>query len=152
GLIMSERCIVCDSSNLAPFIEIADVPVHCNVVCTTREGALSAPRGRIDLVLCHGCGHVFNRAFDPGRMRYDGTYENSLFGSPKFRGYANALADRLIADHDLNGKDVVEIGCGDGRFLDLICGKGANHGLGFDPGGKPRECGAHGEDVRVFPD
>lgn len=149
---MFGQCIVCGSSHLAPLVEITDVPVHCNVVCNTREEALATPRGRIDLVLCHGCGHVFNRAFDPGRMHYDAAYENSLFGSPKFRGYANALADRLIADHDLHDKDIVEIGCGDGRFLELICGKGANHGLGFDPGGQPRKRGAHGEDVRVFAD
>jgi SAM-dependent methyltransferase len=85
-------------------------------------------------------------------MRYDGAYENSLHGSRLFQAYADALADRLIADHDLRGKDVVEIGCGNGAFLDLICAKGGNRGFGFDPSGRPRDEGANGEDVRIFAD
>ncbi|RDD62268.1 class I SAM-dependent methyltransferase [Ferruginivarius sediminum] len=151
-MTMHVQCFVCGGADLAPLVEMTDVPVHCNVVCKTREEALAMPRADLDLAVCRDCGHIFNRAFDPERMRYDGAYENSLHGSGLFQAYADALADRLIADHDLRGKDVVEIGCGNGAFLDLICAKGGNRGFGFDPSGRPRDEGANGEDVRIFAD
>ena len=34
----------------------------------------------------------------------------------------------------LRGKDIIEIGCGKGEFLLLLCEMGNNRGTGFDPG------------------
>lgn len=149
---MHTRCIVCGGGDLAPLVEIPDIPVHCNVVCNTRQEAHAMPRAGLDISVCRGCGHIFNTGFDPERMRYDGAYENALDGSGLFRDYADALADRLIAEHGLHGKDIIEIGCGNGAFLDLLCRKGGNRGVGFDPSAAPREGGANGEDVRVIAD
>ncbi|MHC4992930.1 MAG: class I SAM-dependent methyltransferase, partial [Planctomycetota bacterium] len=35
--------------------------------------------------------------------------------------------------HDLRGRTVVEIGCGEGEFLARLCRHGSCHGIGFDP-------------------
>jgi SAM-dependent methyltransferase len=75
----------------------------------------------------------YNVAFEPERMAYSPTYENSLHFSPRFRAYADQLADRLVDKHALRGKHVVEIGCGQGEFLELLARKGENHCVGFDP-------------------
>ena len=37
------------------------------------------------------------------------------------------------ADYDIRGKTVLEIGCGKGEFLSLICKLGGNRGIGYDP-------------------
>ncbi|WP_176758514.1 class I SAM-dependent methyltransferase [Limimonas halophila] len=112
---------------------ITGVPTHCNVLLESQREALESPTGTLELVACGDCGHVFNRAFDARRMTYEGVYENSLHWSPRFQDYATRLAERLIADCDLRGKDVLEVGCGRGDFLQEICKAGANTGLGFDP-------------------
>jgi hypothetical protein len=39
----------------------------------------------------------------------------------------------LIERYDLYGKDIIEIGCGQGEFLTLLCELGGNRGVGFDP-------------------
>ena len=39
----------------------------------------------------------------------------------------------LIRRYDLRGKEVIEIGCGKGEFLSLLCEVGDNRGVGFDP-------------------
>jgi hypothetical protein len=39
----------------------------------------------------------------------------------------------LIDRYDLRGKHIVEIGCGQGEFLHLLCEMGGNTGTGFDP-------------------
>lgn len=126
-------CPVCHSSDIAAFIEISRMPVHCNLLWPTREEAIGAPRGDMHLAFCPHCGHVFNTAFDPALMEYTQQYENSLHFSPRFQRYANELATRLIAQYDLRNKDIVEIGSGKGEFLALLCDLGDNRGFGFDP-------------------
>jgi SAM-dependent methyltransferase len=130
-------CTVCRAAEVTEFVEIPEVPVHCNLLWSTREAALSAPRGDIILGFCRGCGHIFNLAFQPDRVTYTQDYENSLHGSPRFQHYATSLASRLIERYDLQGKNVLEIGCGQGEFLALLCELGDNRGIGFDPSYAP---------------
>jgi len=135
------RCPVCDADEVKGFLEIPRVPVYCNVLWPSREEALAAPRGDLDLAYCGGCGHVFNRRFDPGLVEYTGDYENSLHYSPRFQEYADKLAADLIARHDLHDKDIVEIACGKGDFLKQLCRLGGNRGYGFDPSYEPEREG-----------
>jgi len=72
-------------------------------------------------------------------MEYTQDYENSLHFSPRFQGYAESLAARLIERYDLHGKDIIEIGCGKGDFLRLLCELGGNRGVGFDPSYVPEQ-------------
>lgn len=132
-------CPVCGSRDVQVFWEAVDLPVFCNVLCATREEAKRMPRGDIRLAFCSGCGFVNNRSFDPDRLAYDVTYENSLHHSPRFQTYVEALADRLIEQYDLHDKDVLEIACGQGDFLKALCASGGNRGVGFDPSYVPRE-------------
>lgn len=126
-------CTVCESSPCMDVLKIPEVPVHCNVLCSRRDEALDAPTAQISLVFCETCGHLFNSAFDARLMSYGPTYENSLHCSPRFQRYATTLASNLITRYALRGKTIVEIGCGGGEFLELLCQRGANRGLGFDP-------------------
>lgn len=127
------RCPVCASSSLSVFFETLAVPVYCNLLWPSREAALRTPRGDIVLGFCDACGFIYNSAFDPARLRYDADYENSLHFSPRFQAYAENLASRLVQQHDLHGKEIIEIGCGKGDFLALLCKLGGNRGVGFDP-------------------
>lgn len=126
-------CPVCHTSDVAAFIDIPQMPVHCNLLWTSRAEALAAPRGIINLGFCQTCGHTFNMTFEPELMEYTQQYENSLHFSPQFQRYATSLAERLIEQYDLHNKDVVEIGSGKGEFLNLLCELGDNRGIGFDP-------------------
>ncbi len=132
-------CPVCNSSDVTAFIEISRMPCHCNLLWPTRDEALNAPRGDIRLGFCGECGHIFNTLFDPALMKYTRDYENSLHFSPRFQKYAVSLASRLIETYDLRDKDIIEIGCGNGEFLTLLCESGSNRGTGFDRSleGKP---------------
>ncbi|SDX00264.1 class I SAM-dependent methyltransferase [Thiocapsa roseopersicina] len=126
------ECPVCGSSALTGCLRIEAMPTYCNVLWSSAGEAREASRGDIDLAFCRDCGHVFNRVFDPGLMDYSEGYENSLHFSPKFNAYATALANRLVERYDIRGKDVIELGCGKGDFLAMICAAGDNRGTGFD--------------------
>jgi hypothetical protein len=150
---LNTLCPVCDSATISDCIRIGQVPVYCNVLHGSRGEALSAPRGDIDLRFCNGCGHLFNAAFDPERVDYSVDYENSLHYSERFQKYAQSLAEHLIETHGLHGKTVIEIACGQGDFLELLCSLGGNRGIGFDPSHEPGRTGAgSGADVTFIQD
>jgi SAM-dependent methyltransferase len=126
-------CPVCTRPVGEPFIEIEGVPVHVSALHRAPEAARRAPRGDLRLALCHGCGFIWNVAFDAALVAYDASYENSLDHSPAFGRYVAALAERLVARYQLHGARVVEIGCGQADFLQRVCEAGGNEGIGYDP-------------------
>ena len=128
-----DTCTACGASTIRSFVHIANVPIHCNLLWPNRDAALTAPRGEITLAFCEACGHVFNRTFDPVLMEYTQAYENSLHFSPRFQQYADALAVRLVERYGIRNKDVIDVGCGKGDFLAMVCEHGNNRGFGFDP-------------------
>jgi SAM-dependent methyltransferase len=91
------------------------------------------PSAPISLGFCNECGHVFNFEFDADLLEYGPGYENSLHCSERFGSYADSLARTLVDRYELRGRDVLEIGCGRGEFLSILCDKGNNRGVGFDP-------------------
>jgi len=125
-------CPVCQSQKLVDTITIDAVPIYCNVLSPDPDHALAVRKGDILLSCCEDCGHVFNRNFDPGLMDYSEEYENSLHYSPQFSRYAEDLAERLVDQYQLHSRTIIEIGCGKGDFLSLLCEKGNNRGFGFD--------------------
>ncbi len=142
------ECIICGRPALVEFFALDGVPVHCNVQWETREAACAAPYGDLRLVFCTECGHIFNRAFDPVLVEYSQKYENSLHFSPYFEAYAQDLARSLVDKHALAGKQILEIGCGKGEFLNFICGLAGSRGVGFDPSHVAESAGQADSDVR----
>lgn len=130
---MTKTCILCGSTNLKSFLSIEHIPVHCNILWQTKENAASAPQGDILLAACSNCGHIFNLRFIPELTEYSQAYDNSLHFSPTFQKYAQNLARNLVEKYDLRQKDIIEIGSGQGEFLELLCDYGNNRGIGFDP-------------------
>ena len=125
-------CPVCGASSLSDFIKLPNLPIYCNLLWADRQEAKDCPKGDIELAFCDQCGAVVNVVFDPQKLGYSQDYENSLHYSSRFQSYIEDLAERLIEQHDLHGKTIVEIGCGKGDFLALLCEKGNNSGIGFD--------------------
>jgi len=115
------------------FYETRQVPVHSVLLFPTRERAVDYPRGDIELGVCPRCGFISNVVFDPSKHEYSQRYEETQGFSPTFQAFHRALATRLIEDYNLRDKTVIEIGCGKGEFLTLLCELGNNTGVGFDP-------------------
>lgn len=128
------RCPNCRSSACChPFYEVRAVPTNSCLLVDDRRRALEFPTGDIMLAVCGECGFIFNASWDPNRTIYSDQYEETQGFSSTFNAFNRAIAEELIGSYDIRGKTVLEIGCGKGEFLSLICKLGGNRGIGYDP-------------------
>ncbi len=134
------------------FYRAEGVPVSIGSLWNTHHEAVNCSKGDITLAVCHDCGLITNQAFDPDLLDYQQAYDNSLDCSEVFREYAQSLADHLIRTFNLHGKTIIEIGCGNGQFLNLLCELGDNTGVGYDPSYVPaNDATACSPSVRIEP-
>ena len=132
---LRRACPICGSDSPGSFFDMPGMPAVCNQLFPAAESARAVPRGDISLSFCDGCGFIFNQAFDPALVPYGEHYENSLHFSPRFQAHAESLARRLIERYAVRDRRVIEIACGNGEFLSLLCELGDNQGIGYDPSG-----------------
>ncbi len=126
-------CPSCGSKGLSVFYEVYNVPIALNLMLVSRQEAQGIPRCDVVLAFCEQCGFITNVAYEPIELHYSAAYEDQQGFSPTFNTFARSLVNRLIEKYDLHDKDIIEVGCGKGDFLALICELGRNRGIGFDP-------------------
>ncbi len=134
---MQCACPACGSTDIQAFYHQPNAPVHSVLVHHTRAEALTLPTGEIRLGFCRACGFIYNTTFDASLQDYAREYESTQGFSPTFNRFADELARTLIERFNLREKDIIEIGCGQGEFLNGLCQLGNNRGLGFDPAYRP---------------
>jgi SAM-dependent methyltransferase len=129
-----DACRCCGYSETHIFYELKSVPANSCILIPTREEALVYPKGDIILGFCLRCGFISNLAFDPDLAEYSDRYEGTQSFSPTFNAFQKELALQLVERYGLRNKNILEIGCGQGEFLALLCEMGGNRGVGYDPG------------------
>jgi SAM-dependent methyltransferase len=118
---------------MTEFYRVAGVPVHDVLLLTDREAATNFPVGNVVLAYCRFCEFIGNIAFDPTLQQYGSGYEGTQAYSATFDSFHRKLAEQLVETYGLRHRDILEIGCGQGEFLNLLCQIGENRGVGFDP-------------------
>ncbi len=141
-------CPNCGCAGMQPFYVAEGVPVNSCLLVPTLDEALTFPKGNICLGFCAACGFISNLLFDARLLTYSAQYEETQGFSPRFNAFAESLARRLIDRYDLHGKSVLEIGCGKGEFLALLCEIGNNSGIGIDPAYVPGRI-SHAAESRI---
>jgi len=147
-------CPNCSSKGLRAFYGLKEIPVHSCFLLPGREDALGYPTSNLELGFCESCGFITNLRFDPGLHHYSAQCEESQGFSACFNAFARSLAQRTIDKYNIHNKVILEIGCGKGEFLALMCQLGNNRGIGFDPAyvpeRNPDETGSRIEFIQDF--
>ncbi len=115
-----------------------DFPLFQNRVYETAAEARSCARGDIRIVENADTGLIYNAAFLPELMNYDSHYDNEQSNSPRFQEHLENVAG--VLERTMGKEEIVEVGCGKGRFLELLLSRGFDL-TGFDPtyeGNNPR--------------
>ena len=136
-LLTQMVCPNCLKEGLTTFYRVSEVPVHSCQLLSTCEEALAFPKGDIELAFCSTCGFITNICFDVGFNDYSKHYESTQTFSGEFSRFLKSYTQCLIKKYDVRGKQVIEIGCGNGEFLSLLCQMGGNRGIGIDPAFRP---------------
>lgn len=128
-----KHCPNCESDKIEGFFQIKNAPIFSLVTVKSREEALNVPRKDIELAFCHSCGFIFNRLFDTSIDYFTMGYEDQQGFSTTFMNYLKRISENLIEKYDLNGKTLLEIGCGKGDFINLLTEMNHGKGIGIDP-------------------
>ena len=128
-------CSLCGKNKAKPFFHLPKIPTQSVFFSPSPERASMVLRGDIILSYCDACGFICNEGHNMEKVNFDAN-DFSLAESSSYQIYIDQLADRLIKKYDLYGKKIIEIGSGEGYFLQEICRRGNNTGIGFDPGPK----------------
>jgi hypothetical protein len=107
------------------------VPVFQNKVYPTKEAAMAADFGIVELAQSKTSGFIFNRAFNTKLMNYDINYQNEQSNSQVFKDHLTFVM-QLLKSFGIADKKVVEIGCGKGVFFEMMLEEGIDC-IGFDP-------------------
>jgi SAM-dependent methyltransferase len=120
---MSElRCRVCDHSGLEPFLHLDRAPANISRLLPAEdlEGDSSI---EIDVWRCPACAMV-----QLGELLEETFYEDyvmTVSHSPTMQRYQHEQASDLVSRFRLAGRSVMEVGCGDGHYLSILAGLGA---------------------------
>ncbi len=139
---MTEPATVCPACrnqmlSMVPFYRVGAIPVQSVRLVAEQRQARMFSRGSLMLRRCNRCGFVFNEAYEPGSQYWDAEYEETQACSGHFNQFARDLVEHLVSRYSLNGKRIMEVGCGKGDFIAALCANGRNVGLGIDPAFDP---------------
>ncbi len=127
-------CPACSNrAGIVSLYTLSGIPVQSTLLLDSETEALEFPTGDLELMWCPSCGFAFNSRFEPALVSYGKGYEDSQGASPAFTSFARELARGWIDRYGLKGKRLLEIGCGKGEFLQLMCEEGSCSGVGYDP-------------------
>jgi len=107
-----------------------EFPIFQNRMYQSELEAKKCPKGNIRLVENLQTGLIYNEFFSAKLMKYDKNYQNEQAVSPIFQQHLEKVAS--IIENRIGKKDLVEIGCGKGFFLEMLLDKGFKI-RGFDP-------------------
>lgn len=138
GRRATAACPACKGRSLVYFYQLAKEPTNSCILVEDEASALAFPTGAIDLAMCENCGFIHNAAFDEKMTEYDARYEATQGFSPTFSKFHQRLCEGLIEKHDLKGKTVLEIGCGEGEFVVMMAEMAGATAIGVDPVCKER--------------
>ena len=131
-------CPCCESTNTADLLSTPPVPVNSCVLVRNVSESLSVQRRPIDLWCCTDCDFLWNNSFEPDLVEYSKDYEGTQSFSGFFRNYTQNLATDWIGGLSTAPQTILEAGCGQGEFLDVMSSISDAKLVGYDPAYRPR--------------
>jgi SAM-dependent methyltransferase len=130
-----QTCRLCNDSCLKEVLTITNSPRNISRMLRKSDFALDYPIP-LHVFQCSACGHIqINEEIESSF--YD-DYIMTVSHSRQMQEYQKQQAIDFVAKFSLSGKNVIEVGCGDGNFLTYLSQSGVKVS-GMEPSGKFRE-------------
>lgn len=125
------KCIFCRNEDFKIFYSSNNYP--SSVQKLLREEQISSDKKiNMQILQCKACGLIQLNRPSYIKENYYSDYLMTTSHSTYSKSYSNKLAEDFVRKFDLDGKNVVEIGCGDGNFLKILEMNNINV-LGIEP-------------------
>jgi hypothetical protein len=107
----------------------------------------------MNFYVCCSCGHAFNSDFDYAKVPYEEDSNLMYNQGVSWRAHIDQLVDSLF-ESGVQGKTVIDIGAGDGGFLDIVNQRSLDNGvqtrcIAFEPGIESVTCETRGLEVQA---
>ena len=134
------ECPACKGKIVEPLYNPGPMPLFALNLARSRKVARDSPVYPMNFYVCNYCGHIFNSDFEYAKLPYE---DDSNLMYNRGAGWASHM-DRIasiLSDGNREGKTSIDIGAGDGGFLDIVNQK--NDGvrcIAFEPGIDSDKC------------
>ncbi|MBK9425122.1 MAG: methyltransferase domain-containing protein [Bacteroidetes bacterium] len=120
---MASNCKICKRNNSSIFIEFNKYPKTISYLFNNRESAIQ-DQAPILFLKCNYCQHI-QISTDMPQDFYD-DYIMTVSHSPKMHNFQLEQANQFVNKYNLIGKSILEAGCGDGNFSEILKSMGCN--------------------------
>ena len=131
---INSGCPICGNPSVNNFFNAGSQSLATQVWAESSRKAKETKRYKQDYVQCLNCNHVWNHLFNWEDIPYTNK-PNKMFNNGKsWKLYLKQITESLIKFLP-SSPTIVEIGCGNGSFIDGMANvyKNNGHFLGFDP-------------------
>lgn len=136
-----KTCIACGSHLLEPFYNPGPQPLAALNLPRTEDDALGALRYPMNFHVCRTCGHIFNVDFNVAQIPYEDDSNLMFNNGAGWDEHIRKIVRYLRETHEVKGKTIVDIGAGDGLFLEYFNSANAgNRCVAFEPGIESQSC------------
>jgi SAM-dependent methyltransferase len=120
------NCRACNGKSLYPFYTFTGLPRNIQYLPPSCDQGHEPTD--LTVLQCKQCGLI--QAEMTLQDDYYHDYLMSQTFSPRLAKYLDALAEKFIADHNLQNRTVLDVGCGDGAFMIPFAHRGIKvHGI-----------------------
>jgi Methyltransferase domain/C-methyltransferase C-terminal domain len=141
------NCPACKSKKNYELHRWDKMPLGVLSLPRSEKEALQMPQYPIDLRRCAACGHVYHTEFEEQNLAYEDDSTLVFNQGAAWMQHQADLAQDWIQRFNLSGAQVVEIGCGEGKFLEHFKKMGCEC-VGFEPGRDAATAAERG--IKVF--
>lgn len=145
-------CPACRGRIVESLYSPGPMPLMALNLSKSREGAKNSPLYPMNFYMCYSCGHVFNSDFEYAKLPYEDDSNLMYNQGTGWQIHLEQIASLLRGGNREPGKTIIDIGAGDGGFLDILSQQYMNEGTGarciaFEPGIDSEICRTHGLEV-----
>ena len=129
-----KHCIVCGFNKLYPIYIDRQQPLCALNLPKKRKEATNSPRFLLNFYCCARCEHIFNVSFSYDQVPYSKSANLMYNSGGIWNQYIDQVITKINKNISINQSTIIEIGCGDGIFLQKLKKQFANAKcIGFDP-------------------
>jgi cyclopropane fatty-acyl-phospholipid synthase-like methyltransferase len=142
-------CRLCKSNlNTAPTFTIKNLPLGVQYFPDKEEFHDDKPVA-LDIYVCGHCG--FAQSFG-NQVVYVTEHSAATSISKSMTAHKQQQANEFVAKYALAGKKVIEAGCGDGHFLEMLLQAGVSQAVGVEPSAQSNQSGTAASTCKIYTD